>query len=124
VIDTRNDYEVAIGTFAGAIDPKTTSFRQFPAWFRQQREALLGRGNPKWRCSAPGHSLRKIHRLPPAGRDRGGLSPEGRHPQISRNRARRAQPVAGECFVFDERVAVGHGLVEGGTRCAAPAAAR
>lgn len=31
VIDTRNDYEVAIGTFEGAIDPETSSFREFPA---------------------------------------------------------------------------------------------
>jgi UPF0176 protein len=44
VIDTRNDYEVAVGTFAGAIDPRTRSFREFPAWFREQREALLGQG--------------------------------------------------------------------------------
>ena len=32
VIDTRNAYEVAIGTFDGAVDPKTDSFREFPAW--------------------------------------------------------------------------------------------
>lgn len=44
VIDTRNDYEVAVGTFAGAINPKTASFRDFPAWFRDQRDRLLGDG--------------------------------------------------------------------------------
>ncbi len=38
LIDTRNDYEVAIGTFQGAIDPKTTNFREFPAWFEENRE--------------------------------------------------------------------------------------
>ncbi len=32
VVDTRNYYEVGVGTFTGAIDPRTTSFRQFPAW--------------------------------------------------------------------------------------------
>ena len=32
LIDTRNDYEVAIGSFDGAIDPQTKSFREFPAW--------------------------------------------------------------------------------------------
>jgi UPF0176 protein len=42
VIDTRNDYEVAIGTFERAIDPGTRSFREFPEWFRQHREELLG----------------------------------------------------------------------------------
>ncbi|MGB5837517.1 MAG: hypothetical protein WBH14_10735, partial [Albidovulum sp.] len=35
VIDTRNAYEVSIGTFAGAIDPGTESFRDFPAWWRE-----------------------------------------------------------------------------------------
>jgi UPF0176 protein len=41
VIDTRNDYEVAVGTFAGAVDPSTASFRDFPAWFRANRDALM-----------------------------------------------------------------------------------
>ena len=41
VIDTRNDYEVAIGTFQGAIDPETASFREFPEWFREHRDELL-----------------------------------------------------------------------------------
>ncbi|MGK9563772.1 rhodanese-like domain-containing protein, partial [Salmonella enterica subsp. enterica] len=34
LIDTRNDYEVSIGTFEGAIDPKTTSFREFPDYIK------------------------------------------------------------------------------------------
>jgi UPF0176 protein len=46
VIDTRNDYEVAVGSFAGAIDPQTRSFRDFPAWFRAERDWLLGEGTP------------------------------------------------------------------------------
>jgi UPF0176 protein len=41
VIDTRNAYEVSIGTFRGAVDPATASFREFPAWAA------------RWRCSAP-----------------------------------------------------------------------
>src|SRR4051812_27070972 len=48
LIDTRNDYEVAIGTFRGAIDPETATFRDFPAWFRAQREKLIDTaGTPK-----------------------------------------------------------------------------
>jgi UPF0176 protein len=38
VIDTRNDYEVAIGTFEGAVDPGTASFRDFPAWWEANAE--------------------------------------------------------------------------------------
>ena len=37
VIDTRNDYEIAIGTFEGAIDPQTATFREFPAWWEENR---------------------------------------------------------------------------------------
>ena len=39
VIDTRNDYEVAIGSFAGAIDPKTRSFSDFPAWCARKSQS-------------------------------------------------------------------------------------
>ena len=38
LIDTRNDYEVEIGTFEGAINPETDTFREFPEWFRSQDE--------------------------------------------------------------------------------------
>ena len=44
VIDTRNDFEVALGSFPGAQDPKTPSFREFPAWFREQAEAWKAAG--------------------------------------------------------------------------------
>ena len=37
VIDTRNDYEVAIGTFEGAVDPQTESFRDFPQWWEENK---------------------------------------------------------------------------------------
>src|SRR5215217_5919288 len=43
VIDTRNDYEGAVGAFAGAVQPNTRSFRDFPAWFHTEGRALLDR---------------------------------------------------------------------------------
>ena len=43
LIDTRNDYEYALGTFRGAIDPNTSSFGQFPAWVREHRDDLEGK---------------------------------------------------------------------------------
>jgi UPF0176 protein len=61
VIDTRNDYEVAVGSFAGAIDPQTASFRDFPAWFRAERE--------RSRCSAPAASAARNR--PPSSRPKG-----------------------------------------------------
>ena len=44
VIDTRNDYEVTIGSFAGSINPQTGTFREFPEWFGRERDRLLGSG--------------------------------------------------------------------------------
>ena len=115
VIDTRNDYEVAIGTFAGAINPNTASFRDFPAWFRGARDEILGSGRqPRVamfctggiRCEKSTAFLKQegvedVHHL------KGGilkyleLVPE------------EASLWRGECFVFDERVAIGHGLARG-----------
>ena len=43
VLDTRNDYEVEVGTFEGAIDPLTETFKQFPKWVEENRKALEGK---------------------------------------------------------------------------------
>ena len=42
-IDTRNDYEVRIGTFKGSINPKTKSFREFPDWWIKNKEKFAGK---------------------------------------------------------------------------------
>jgi UPF0176 protein len=115
VIDTRNDYEVAIGTFAGAIDPKTKTFRDFPDWFRAQRESLVGKDAPPKiamfctggiRCEKAtaflkAEGLDEIYHL------KGGILAylETVPPTESLWR--------GECFVFDQRVAVTHDLEPG-----------
>ncbi len=115
VIDTRNDYEVAIGSFAGAIDPGTASFRDFPTWFRSQRERLLGSGKqPRVamfctggiRCEKSTAFL-KTEGVEEVFHLKGGIL-----------RYLETVPEAdslwrGECFVFDQRVAVGHGLASG-----------
>jgi len=111
VIDTRNDYEYAIGTFANAVDPRTRSFREFPAFVQRQldpaadhRVALFCTGGI--RCEkATAYLLQQgfaeVYHL------RGGIL----------NYLRRVQPSdslwRGECFVFDERVAVDHALRPG-----------
>ena len=115
IIDTRNDYEVSAGTFENAIDPKTESFRDFPTWFRANRDMLLkGRDNPPIamfctggiRCEKATALLRaegldNVHHL------KGGILKylETVDPADSR--------WTGECFVFDERVTVSHGLEPG-----------
>ena len=115
VIDTRNDYEVSIGTFDGAINPHTASFSDFPAWFRGARDELLGSGRqPRVamfctggiRCEKSTAFL-KQEGVEDVRHLKGGilkyleLVPE------------EASLWRGECFVFDERVAVGHGLARG-----------
>ena len=65
VIDTRNDYEVALGTFQGAVDPETESFREFPAWFESFRAELAAQGRtPKIAmfCTGGIRNLRQIGR--------------------------------------------------------------
>ncbi|MES2492246.1 MAG: rhodanese-related sulfurtransferase [Pseudomonadota bacterium] len=116
VIDTRNDYEVAVGTFAGAIDPATPSFRDFPAWFRAERARLLGNGGPRPKvamfCTGGIRCEKSTAFLKAEGVD------EVYHLQGGILKYLETVPPEnslwqGECFVFDQRVAVGHGLVPG-----------
>ena len=115
LIDTRNDYEVAVGTFAGAINPGTASFRDFPAWFRARREALLGAGTPPKvamfctggiRCEKSTAFL-KAEGIGAVYHLQGGILKYLEEIPVEHSLWQ------GECFVFDERVSVGHGLVQG-----------
>ena len=115
LIDTRNDYEVAIGTFAGAIDPQTASFRDFPAWFRAQREALLGQGKaPKVAmfCTGGIRCEKSTAFLKAEGIDAVYHLQGGILNYLEQIPAEQSL-WQGECFVFDERVSVGHGQVPG-----------
>jgi UPF0176 protein len=115
VIDTRNDYEVAIGTFAGAIDPGTKTFRDFPAWFRAQREDLIGNG-PAPRiamfCTGGIRCEKATAFLKAEGLDevyhlKGGILNYLESVPAEDSLWR------GDCFVFDQRVAVTHDLAPG-----------
>ena len=115
VIDTRNDYEVAIGSFERAIDPHTASFRDFPAWFREQRDKLLGEGKPPrvaMYCTGGIRCEKSTAFLKQEGVE------EVYHLQGGILKYLETVPPEeslwhGECFVFDQRVAVGHGLAPG-----------
>jgi UPF0176 protein len=111
VIDTRNDYEVAIGTFDGAIDPETASFREFPEWWRENANRFGNRKVAMFctggiRCEKAsnfllGEGVPEVYHL------RGGiLKYLEKVPETD-------SLWHGDCFVFDQRVSVGHGLKEG-----------
>ena len=111
VIDVRNDYEVAIGSFDGAIDPGTRHFRDFPDWLRntpalhgKRRLAMFCTGGircEKATALARKHGYDEVYHL------HGGILKYLETVPENESRWR------GECFVFDERVAVGHGLRAG-----------
>jgi UPF0176 protein len=111
IVDTRNDYEVQIGTFAGAVDPKTASFGEFPDWVRENRAGLEGKKVAMFctggiRCEKATAFL-KAEGLDEVYHLKGGILKylETVPPEDSR--------WEGECFVFDQRVAIGHGLAAG-----------
>ncbi|MEW9305227.1 oxygen-dependent tRNA uridine(34) hydroxylase TrhO [Labrys neptuniae] len=108
VIDTRNDFEVRIGSFKGALDPKTESFGDFPAYVRdnldparhkkvamfctggircEKATSLMLREGFEEVYHLKGGVLRYLEEIPPT-----------------------ESLWEGACFVFDKRVAVGHGL--------------
>lgn len=110
LIDTRNDYEVGIGTFQGAVNPNTKTFREFPDWVEANRDSI---NKPKVamfctggiRCEKASSFMLEngfddVYHL------KGGIL-----------KYLETQPSSqslweGDCFVFDQRVAVTHGLEE------------
>ena len=111
IIDTRNNYEVDIGTFKNSINPKTESFREFPAYVdnnlknnKSKKVAMFCTGGI--RCEkATSLMLEKgfkdVYHL------KGGIL------KYLENIPQEQSLWEGECFVFDQRVAVTHGLNEG-----------
>ena len=108
LIDTRNDYEVAIGTFEGAIDPQTETFREFPEWFRQFRQRLEAEGRtPKIAMFCTGGircekatSFVKAEGIEDVFHLEGGIL------KYLEETPQEGSLWRGECFVFDERVSV------------------
>jgi UPF0176 protein len=115
VIDTRNDYEVGIGTFAGAVDPHIKSFAQLPDWVNQAPALHPASGKkPKVAmfCTGGIRCEKSTAFMRAQGYD------EVYHLEGGILKYLETVPEAqslwqGQCFVFDERVSVGHGLVPG-----------
>lgn len=111
VIDTRNDYEVAIGTFDGAIDPGTKAFGEFPQWweenrhrFHNKRIAMFCTGGIRCEKSTNyllGQGVTDVYHL------KGGILKYLEEVPPAQSLWH------GACFVFDQRVSVEHGLKPG-----------
>ena len=118
VIDTRNEYEIKIGNFAGALNPCTSSFREFPSWVQKYLKPLI-EDNPSLkigmyctggiRCEKATSYLieegfTNVHHL------EGGILKYLEDVTPDKNLW------DGECFVFDQRVSLNHDLLPGSNR--------
>ena len=111
VVDTRNDYEVEIGTFKNAIDPQTKTFRDFPAWAgenlnkeKHKKVAMFCTGGIRCEKSTAymkEQGFDEVYHL------------EGGILKYLEEVPQDQTLWEGECFVFDNRVAVGHDLKRG-----------
>ena len=111
VIDTRNKYEVRIGTFEGAIDPQIDTFRDFPAWL-EARAGLANKPRIAMFCTGGIRCEKSTALLKQRGFDevyhlKGGIL------KYLEEMREEDSLWRGECFVFDQRVAVAHGLKVG-----------
>jgi len=110
LIDTRNDYEVEIGSFEGALNPDTATFREFPQWVKRNKDRL---NKPKVAmfCTGGIRCEKASSYMKQQGYDevyhlKGGIL------KYLENVKEENSLWNGDCFVFDQRVAVGHGLKE------------
>ncbi len=111
LIDTRNAYEVEIGTFKGAVDPVTASFREFPDWVKSRGD-LKAKPKVAMFCTGGIRCEKASSYMLAQGFDevyhlKGGIL------KYLETVPQDESLWEGECFVFDERVSVKHGLEEG-----------
>ncbi len=111
VIDTRNDYEVEIGTFKGAVDPETASFGEFPDWWKRNHNKFAGKKVAMF-CTGGIRCEKSTSYLKSQGVEdvyhlKGGIL------KYLEEVPQDDSTWDGQCFVFDQRVSVGHGLEPG-----------
>ena len=111
VVDTRNDYEVRVGTFRNAVNPQTENFSDFPAWLANQKQqqssppqkiAMFCTGGI--RCEKATSLARRLFPDTNVYHLKGGIL--GYLDTVPPDQS----TFEGDCYVFDRRVAVTHGL--------------
>ncbi|MCB1532970.1 MAG: rhodanese-related sulfurtransferase [Alphaproteobacteria bacterium] len=110
LVDTRNDYETKVGTFEGAIDPDIEIFTEFPDWVeknldpkKHKKVAMFCTGGIRCEKASSymlAHGFENVYHL------KGGILKYLETIPADQSKWN------GDCFVFDQRVAVGHGLQE------------
>ncbi|MDX1924625.1 MAG: rhodanese-like domain-containing protein [Rickettsiaceae bacterium] len=108
VVDTRNDYEVALGTFEKAINPQTDTFRNFPEWVQDNKYTLKDKKVLMF-CTGGIRCEKSTAYLKSQGIDevyhlKGGIL------QYLEETNNKNQKWSGECFVFDDRISVNNEL--------------
>ncbi len=111
VIDTRNDYEVGIGTFKGAVDPDIRSFRDFPSWWQAHKDEYRGKRIAMF-CTGGIRCEKSTNYLLSQGVNEVFHLKGGILKYLEEVPAEQSL-WDGECYVFDGRVSVGHGLKPG-----------
>ena len=111
VIDTRNDYETAIGIFKGAVDPNTKTFREFPDWVKNNT-GLHNKPKIAMYCTGGIRCEKATAFMKQQGFEdvyhlKGGIL------KYLEQVPEEESLWEGACFVFDDRVSVTHGLAEG-----------
>ncbi|KAJ7959521.1 Rhodanese-like domain-containing protein [Quillaja saponaria] len=137
VIDVRNNYETRIGKFKRAVDPHTTAFREFPSWVDDHFQLRKSDGDPTTELKNSGESTEKLMENPEQNIPRvamyctGGIRCEKASSFLLSKGFKEVYHLEGgilkyleevpkteslwegDCFVFDKRVSVEHGLVPG-----------
>jgi UPF0176 protein len=111
VIDTRNDYEIGIGSFKGAVNPQTKTFRAFPDYVKKNLDPAKNRKIAMFctggiRCEKASAYMKKLG-FEEVYHLKGGIL------KYLETMPADKSLWEGDCFVFDQRVSVGHGLVQG-----------
>jgi len=111
LVDTRNDYETKVGIFEGAIDPGLKIFTEFPDWVKEnldpakhKKVAMFCTGGIRCEKASAymlAEGFENVYHL------KGGIL------KYLEEVPEEQSKWDGECFVFDQRVSVGHGLKEG-----------
>ena len=114
VIDTRNNYEYSIGTFKNSLNPKTSKFREFPNWIKEQKFTKEDKKHKNIAMFCTGgircekaSSLMRAQGFDNVFHLKGGILKYFEDIPEADTRWQ------GECFVFDDRVSVKHDLSEG-----------